>query len=347
MPKRTPAATLPLIPQLAVPQMPDGYYSGDKPNPNLRAFVEQHLREKPYDPLTDTYDVPAFTEAITIDQRKSPIMDLHIYWSKKPHDAIRQYIQHYTQPGDLVLDQFCGSGSTALAALMEGRKAIAIDRSPAATFITKNYCTPVDLGELQAAFEELEASVEPEIDWLYETRCDHCGGRAMTEYTAYSQVFRCDRCFNPIPLFDCVEAENSQGKVVKACPICQKNGFVEEISTRNNAKLGAIPVLVSYLCENGCKPARRERRYNDPEHKKREYFEKYDLAKLKEIEAKPIPYWYPPNKMMNIESATQPWGDKWRAGTSNFRTVAELFTKRNLWALGLSFLGLLVVKSRT
>jgi hypothetical protein len=37
--------------------------------------------------------------------------------------------------------------------------------------------------------------------------------------------------------------------------------------------------------------------------------------------------------MMNVESDTEPWGDKWRAGTSNFRTVAELFTKRNLWAL--------------
>ena len=36
---------------------------------------------------------------------------------------------------------------------------------------------------------------------------------------------------------------------------------------------------------------------------------------------------------MNVESKQDPWGDKWRAGTSNFRTVAELFTKRNLWAL--------------
>ena len=42
-----------------------------------------------------------------------------------------------------MLDPFCGSGGIALAALMEGRKAIAIDRSPAATLITKNYCTPV------------------------------------------------------------------------------------------------------------------------------------------------------------------------------------------------------------
>jgi hypothetical protein len=39
--------------------------------------------------------------------------------------------------------------------------------------------------------------------------------------------------------------------------------------------------------------------------------------------------------MMNVESDKDSWGDKWRAGTSNFRTVAELFTKRNLWALSL------------
>lgn len=35
--------------------MPEGYYSGDKPNPNLRAFVEQHMKERPYD-LT-SYDL--------------------------------------------------------------------------------------------------------------------------------------------------------------------------------------------------------------------------------------------------------------------------------------------------
>lgn len=152
-----------------IPKMPEGYYSGDKPNPNLRAFVEAHLLERPYDPETDKYDVPPFDHPITLDKRKSASMDLHIYWSKKPHDAIRQYIRHYTKPGDLVLDPFCGSGGTALAALMEGRKAIAIDRSPAATFITKNYCTPVDVDELKAAFEELKKKVKPEIDWLYET----------------------------------------------------------------------------------------------------------------------------------------------------------------------------------
>ena len=35
--------------------MPEGYYSGDKPNPNLRRFVEENAT--PYDPEADDYDV--------------------------------------------------------------------------------------------------------------------------------------------------------------------------------------------------------------------------------------------------------------------------------------------------
>lgn len=108
--------------------LPEGYYSGDKPNPNLRAFVEQHVKERPYDPVIDDYGVPAFDKPQSVANRRDAINDLHIYWSKKPYSAIKQYIRHYTKPGDLVLDPFCGSGGTALAALMEERKAIAISK---------------------------------------------------------------------------------------------------------------------------------------------------------------------------------------------------------------------------
>jgi DNA modification methylase len=318
-------------------------YSGDKPNSNLKAFVEKHVAEHPYNPLTDNYDVKAFDKPIQTT-KATAIYNMHTYWSKKPHDAIIQYIEHYTKPGDLVLDPMCGSGSTALAALMTGRKVVAIDLSPAATFITKNYCTPVDVRELEKAFHELETVIRPEMDWLYETRCDRCGGKATTQYTVYSKVFQCPRCLEKVPLFDCVETEvaakvqksgqPAKMKKVSVCPYCLKIGHVEEISTRSE-KFGSIPVLVSYECQDKCKPMRGERRYNDSDPKKREYFEKYDLGKIREIDSKDIHYWYPKNRMMNVESDTEPWGDKWRAGTSNFRTVDELFTKRNLWALAL------------
>jgi DNA modification methylase len=315
-------------------EMPEGYYSGDKPNPNLHAFVNAHIKERPYDPTTDNYDIPAFDHPIETT-KATAIYNMHTYWSKKPHDAIRQYIQHYTQPGDLVLDPFCGSGGTALAALMDGRKAIAIDRSPAATFIAKSYCTPVDVDELQVAFEELKKKVKPEIDWLYETKCDRCGGKATTAYTIYSQVFQCTRCLNKVPLFDCREAtsetRDGRPKKVNACPYCYDNGIIEEISTRGD-RFGAVPVMVSYICECGCRPVRGERRHNDPDPVRRDHFEKYDLGKLREIEAKEIPYWYPKDRMMHAPADQDCWGVEWRPGR-NFRTVDELFTKRNLWAL--------------
>jgi len=315
-----------------IPQMPEGYYSSG-PNPNLRRFVEEHAT--PYDPEADDYDVPPFDRPITTT-KATAIYNMHTYWSKKPHDAIRQYIRHYTQPGDIVLDPMCGSGGTALAALMEGRAAIAIDLSPAATFITKNYCTPVDVDELGRAFEELQARVKPEMDWLYETRCDRCDGRAITGYTVYSYVFQCARCLEKMPLFDCVDAEgqtaSGKPKKIKVCPHCHARGHLEEISTSRNQRFDPVPVLFSYLCQEGCKPQRGERRHDDPDPKKRAFFERYDLGKIREIEAKEIPYWYPPHRMMNVESDTEPWGDEWRPGR-DFRTVAELFTKRNLWAL--------------
>jgi DNA modification methylase len=320
----------------SVPKMPEGYYSGDKPNPNLSAFVEQHLREKPYDPATDDYDVPAFDKPIE-STKATAIYNMHTYWSKKPHDAMRQYIRHYTKSGDLVLDPFCGSGSTALAALMEGRKAIAIDRSPAATFITKNYCTPVDTVALQTAFDELQAKIQPELHWLYETRCDRCGGKATTAYTVYSQVFQCPRCLEKVTLFDCVQVQTEtakgKAKTISVCPICHPKGHSEEISTRSE-RFGAIPVLVSYFCESGCKPTRDERRHNDVDPKKREAFHNHDIAKCQDIETKPIPQWFPRHRMMNVEAEDVPWGAEWREGR-DFRTVAALFTKRNLWALAL------------
>jgi 16S rRNA G966 N2-methylase RsmD len=331
-PKRKSSSLQPsFLPKREVPQMPEGYYSSG-PNPNLARFVQEHAT--PYEPETDDYNVPPFDKPITTT-KATAIYNMHTYWSKKPHDAIQQYIRHYTKPGDLVLDPFSGSGGTALAALLEGRAAIAIDLSPAATFITKNYCTPVDVDELQAAFEELKAKVKPEMDWLYETRCDRCDGRATTGYTVYSYIFECPRCLEKVALFDCPEVESQAAdgkpKTIRVCPHCQARGQQEEIKT-SGKRFDPIPVLVSYLCEEGCKPQRGERRHNDLDKKKRAYFEQYDLGKIREIEKKPIPHWYPPHRMMNVESDTEPWGDEWRPGR-NFRTVAELFTKRNLWAL--------------
>ena len=120
------------------------------------------------------------------------------------------------------LSRACIHSSGSLSALLDGRKAIAIDRSPAATFIAKNHHTPVDTDKLRSAFQRVRQAVQKEIERLYGTRCDRCGGKAMTGYTAYSQVFQCPRCLSKIPRYDCgtEDSQTAAGKAksVKVCP---------------------------------------------------------------------------------------------------------------------------------
>jgi modification methylase len=46
-----------------------------------------------------------------------------------PEELPRRLLLLYTQPGDLVLDPFMGSGSTAVAAVMEGRHYVGYEMS--------------------------------------------------------------------------------------------------------------------------------------------------------------------------------------------------------------------------
>jgi DNA modification methylase len=314
-----------------IPRMPEGYYSSG-PNPNLEQFVEEHAT--PYDPETDDYKVPPFDKSITTT-KATAIYNMHTYWSKKPHDAIQEYIKHYTQPGDLVLDPFCGSGGTALAALMEGRKAIAIDLSPAATFITKNYCTPINIVEFQKAYEKLEKEVKKEIDPLFETKCDRCDGKAIINFTIFSYVFECPRCLQQVPLFDCPEAHilKSDGKGTRkaaVCPFCQENGHLEEIKSGKAKRLNPIPVVVNYECLSGCEPANNERFHNDKNIKKFDYFQHFDLEKLREISENGEAYWYPTNRFPKNFSR---WNSDLR--TLNIERCDQLYYLRNLIALSI------------
>ena len=47
--------------------------------------------------------------------RSGLFYDAHSYHTKVPHKAIMRYILHYTEPGDIVFDGFCGTGMTGVA----------------------------------------------------------------------------------------------------------------------------------------------------------------------------------------------------------------------------------------
>lgn len=55
--------------------------------------------------------------------KNDPIYNAHSYHTKVPHKAVMRYILHYTEPGDIVFDGFCGTGMTGVAAQLCGDRA--------------------------------------------------------------------------------------------------------------------------------------------------------------------------------------------------------------------------------
>lgn len=134
----------------------DAPYYTACPNP----FIEEFIKENgtPYDEATDDYHREPFAADVS-EGKGDPIYNAHMYHTKVPYKAIIRYILHYTKPGDIVFDGFCGSGMTGVAAQMcealsgdekmrikreqnnvewGSRLAILNDLSPAASFIAYN-----------------------------------------------------------------------------------------------------------------------------------------------------------------------------------------------------------------
>ena len=93
-------------------RLSDPPYHTACPNPFLAEFVEHH--GKPYDP-DETYHREPFAVDVSVG-KTDPLYKAHGYHTKVPHRAIVPSILHYTEPGDVVLDGFCGSGMTGVAA---------------------------------------------------------------------------------------------------------------------------------------------------------------------------------------------------------------------------------------
>ncbi len=147
------------------------------PNPFLGDFVKH--RGTPYKPEGDDYRKSPFASDVS-EGRYAAESLAHSYHTKVPARAIVRYILHYTKPGDVVLDGFCGSGMTAVAAQLCGtlapeeraeiqrdvpdgewgeRFAIVADLAPAATFITANYLHTPAVPDLEQQCAEVIRTV--------------------------------------------------------------------------------------------------------------------------------------------------------------------------------------------
>ena len=236
----------------AILAMSDPPYYTACPNPFLEDFVR--LNGKPYDP-----NLKYSREPQTIDVsvgKTDQIYRAHSYHTKVPHLAIVQSILHYTEPGEIVLDGFGGSGMTAVAAQWcaiapptyrheletewkkqgkavprwGSRKVVINDLSPAATFITANYNLPFDVQAFSKAGTKLLKDADDELGWMYETLHSDGVTKARIEYTVWSEVLSCSSCAGELIFTDvALDEETQRVDDVLTCPHCGAMGTKEQM----------------------------------------------------------------------------------------------------------------------
>ncbi|HAT8643600.1 DNA methyltransferase [Legionella pneumophila] len=336
------------------------------PNPWMEDFIKEWEKQKSENLDQDNYHCEPF--AVNVSEGKNdPIYNAHSYHTKVPHRAIMHYILHYTQPGDIVFDGFCGTGMTGIAAQMCGnrevvmslgyqvrsdgtilqevtnddgnkiwkafsklgvRKAVLNDLSPAATFIAYNYNTPVDIVAFEKEATHILNAVETECSWMYETK--HSDGQiGRINYTVWSDIFICSNCATEFSFWDV--AVDTQLKIVKKlfnCPKCKLTINKSNVSRKIVSHFNNAIKMVDEIANQV--PVFIN--YSIAKKRFEKEIDEHDLETLKLVDQRyNDSSWYPTEKMMFKGAA---WGDTWRSGYHTcVNRVDNFYTKRNIYIL--------------
>jgi hypothetical protein len=161
------------------------------PNPFIEECVKRY--GKPYDPATDNYRREPFAADVS-EGKHDPIYKAHTYHTKVPPKAIKKYIEHYSDDGDVILDPFAGSGMTGVAGRLSSRRiVIQNDLAPAATHIAAGYAIPWNMVAFRKRAEEIIFEARrSHMERFYAIESDKQIGEI--KYCVWSDVFACDSC---------------------------------------------------------------------------------------------------------------------------------------------------------
>lgn len=334
------------------------------PNPWIADFISEWEALKPEQSEDYHYHREPFAADVS-EGKNDQIYNAHSYHTKVPHKAIMRYILHYTQPGDIVFDGFCGTGMTGVAAQMCGdrevvmslgyqvkpdgtilqeeidengkkvwrsfsklgvRPVILNDLSPAATFIAYNYNTPVDVAAFEKEAKRILKEVEKECGWMYETT--HTDSRiGKVNYTIWSDVFLCGECSQEIVLWDAaVDKDSGEVSSEFLCPGCGASW------TKRTAERAFTTTFDQSLDET-IKQAKKVPVLINYSVSGKSYTKTpdgYDFELLNKIDSSKIPTWFPIDRLMEGKETR-------RNDPIGITHSHHFYTKRNLWVFS-SFL---------
>lgn len=247
------------------------------PNPWINDFIEEWEKEKvtKYERNPDEeYHREPFAADVS-EGKNHPIYMAHAYHTKVPHRAIMKYLLHFTSPGDIVVDAFCGTGMTAVAAQMCSnkkevsqlktettyengeRRVIISDLAPAATFISSNYNTVLDKSKFKQSMETIIDKLEEEY-FDYFTTNHNDNDKGVINYIIWSEVYHCPYCLEEFDYWN-TTYDKVADKTLKEfhCPSCNSilskklatkiwETIFDPISNENISVAKLIPVQINY-----------------------------------------------------------------------------------------------------
>ena len=115
---------------------------------------------------------------------------IRFYWRKESFETVKTILRRFSSPGDMVLDPFCGSGTTGLAAASLNRKAFLSDISPASIIMAKAFNEKIPDHHMADTMKKIMPAVRKLRQALYGCRCPRCGdGNAHIAYSVFKTVF--------------------------------------------------------------------------------------------------------------------------------------------------------------
>ncbi|KUO63977.1 MAG: hypothetical protein APF83_08760 [Lutibacter sp. BRH_c52] len=253
------------------------------PNPWLNDFIaeweeEKRELEKQGKRIKD-FEVSLPYSVDVEGGKNDTIFNAHSYHTKIPHQSIIRYLMHYTQPGDIVFDGFCGTGMTAVAAShcgnlsndlkfeiesefigeeikMGTRKAIVSDLSPIASHISYGANKKIDNFSFKKIAIKILEDVEKELGYLYKTRVN--GKLENINYIIWSDLIVCKSCNSEVLYWDCsFDNKKNTIKEIFSCPKCNFTinkrsvekvfeTLFDELANETLKVAKTVPVIINY-----------------------------------------------------------------------------------------------------
>lgn len=225
------------------------------PNPWLNDFIDECEEEKKKlvkeGKRNPNFEVEEpYPDDIKAGKNHS-IYNAHTYHTKVPHEITTKFLLYYTQPGDLVIDSFAGTGMTGVGGSfcntiskepetfhrfqkeftslnkkinIGNRNVINIDLSSIASHISNVYNSDFNKNSFIKDYNILKNKLK-EYEAYYETT--HNNNKGIINYTVYSQLYLCNECQSEFNYYDAAYINESELREKPKCPSC---GFEERKS---------------------------------------------------------------------------------------------------------------------